>query len=249
MLQILSAALGLGIWYAFSAKSSAFPDPKAVVVRAGQLLTERTNSGAPILLAAAWASLRRVFLGFVIGTGAAIPIGFLMGWYAWARGLLEPWLQFFRMVPALALIPLVLVLLGIGEDAKIFVIAVSAFLMSVIATYQGVISVDRTLIDAARVLGASDGTIFRRVVIPASSPFILVGMRVGLGSSWGTLIAAELIAAQQGLGYQMSTAELYGQTDTIVVVIITIGILGLAMDRILLVIERKVGAWQERRAQ
>jgi NitT/TauT family transport system permease protein len=120
--------------------------------------------------------------------------------------------------------------------------------MSVISTYQGVISVERTLIDAARVLGASDGVIFRRVVVPASSPFILVGMRVGLGSSWGTLIAAELIAAQQGLGYQMSTAELYGRTDTIVVAIITIGILGLVMDRILLVIERKLGAWQERRA-
>lgn len=248
LLQALSVALGIGVWFAFAAKSAAFPDPPSVVDRAWQLLTTRTHGGEPILIAAAWASLKRVLFGFAIGTGAAIPVGFLMGWYGWARRLLEPWVQFFRMVPALALIPLVLVLLGIGEPAKIFVIAVSAFLMSVISTYQGVISVERTLIDAARVLGASDGVIFRRVVVPASSPFILVGMRVGLGSSWGTLIAAELIAAQQGLGYQMSTAELYGRTDTIVVAIITIGILGLVMDRILLVIERKLGAWQERRA-
>jgi NitT/TauT family transport system permease protein len=165
LLQALSVALGVGVWFAFAAKSAAFPDPPSVVDRAWQLLTTRTHGGEPILIAAAWASLKRVLFGFAIGTGAAIPVGFLMGWYGWARRLLEPWVQFFRMVPALALIPLVLVLLGIGEPAKIFVIAVSAFLMSVISTYQGVISVERTLIDAARVLGASDGVIFRRVPI------------------------------------------------------------------------------------
>ena len=86
--------------------------------------------------------------------------------------------------------------MGIGETPKIFVIFLAAFLSCVIATFQGVVNVDRTLINAARVLGATRRTIFPRVVIPASTPFILVGMRVGLGSSWATLVAAELIAAQ-----------------------------------------------------
>lgn len=248
LLQLLSVALGLAVWSALAAASPAFPDPKQVVVAAGQMLTRHAQGGSsPILLAATLASLKRVLLGFIIGTSIAVPIGFLMGWYGWARGLLEPWVQFFRMVPPLALIPLVLVILGIGESAKVFIIAVSAFLTAVISTYHGVLSVDRTLINAARVLGASDGVLFRRIIIPASSPFILVGMRIGLGSSWATLIAAELIAAQQGLGYQMETAQLYGRTDTIVVVLITIGILGLVMDRVLLLVERRLSYWQERR--
>ena len=200
-----------------------------------------------ILLEDIVASLRRVFLGFLLGSALAIPVGFLMGWYGWARGLLEPWVQFFRTIPPLAIIPLAIVLMGIGEQPKIFVIFLAAFLSCVISTFQGVVQVDRTLINAARVLGAKDGTIFLRVVIPASTPFILVGMRVGLGAAWATVVAAELIAAQQGLGYRMQHAQIYYDLPTIFVGIITIGIFGLLMDRALLLIEAKLTAWQERR--
>ena len=146
-----------------------------------------------------------------------------MGWYTVARGLLEPWIQFFRTIPPLALLPLVLVLLGIGEVPKVVVIFLAAFLACVISTYQGVVSVDRTLINAARVLGAKDGTIFARVVVPASTPFILVGMRVGLGSAWATLVAAELLAAQAGLGRRMQQAQIYYDLATIFV--------GIVLDR------------------
>lgn len=106
---------------------------------------------------------------------------------------------------------------------------------------------DRTLINAARVLGASDWTIFLKVVIPASTPFILVGMRIGLGSAWATVVAAELIAAQQGLGYEMQHAETYYDLTTIFVGLISIGVLGLVMDRLLLLAERRLTRWQERR--
>ena len=99
--------------------------------------------------------------------------------------------------------------MGIDETPKIFVIFLASFLASVVATYQGVVSVDKTMINAARVLGARDLTIFLRVIVPASTPFILVGMRIGLGSAWATLVAAELIAAQTGLGYRMQQAQLY----------------------------------------
>ena len=200
-----------------------------------------------ILLEDIVASLRRVLIGFLLGSALAIPVGFLMGWYSWARGLLEPWVQFFRTIPPLAIIPLAIVLMGIGEQPKIFVIFLAAFLSCVISTFQGVVQVDRTLINAARVLGAKDGTIFLRVVIPASTPFILVGMRVGLGAAWATVVAAELIAAQQGLGYRMQHAQIYYDLPTIFVGIITIGIFGLLMDRTLLLIEAKLTAWQERR--
>jgi NitT/TauT family transport system permease protein len=188
-----------------------------------------------------------VLIGFALGTLLAIPVGFLMGWYTVARGLMEPYVQFFRTIPPLAMIPLAIVFLGIGEVPKVFVITLAAFLVSVISTYQGVVNVDKVLINAARVLGASDAQVFRRVVIPASSPFILVGMRTGLGAAWSTLVAAELIAAQEGLGHRMQQAQVYYDLETIFVALITIGLTGLVMDRILLRLEAHLTGWQERR--
>jgi NitT/TauT family transport system permease protein len=240
-LNVISAVLGIAIWWAFAASGYNLPTPPEVASRFVDLIKDGTLQEDVI------ASLRRVLIGFTLGVAVAVPVGFLMGWYPIARGLFEPWVQFFRMIPPLALIPLMIVLMGIDETPKIFVIFLASFLACVIATFQGVISVDRTLINAARVLGAGDLTIFRRVVVPASTPFILVGMRVGLGSSWATLLAAEIIGAQEGLGYRMHNAQLYYDLPTIFVGIITIGVLGLLMDRALLLAERRLTVWQERR--
>lgn len=240
-LNALSLVLGISIWWGLSLTGLQIPSPAAVLQRGIEMAT----SG--ILWIDIGASLGRVLTGFFLGTFLAIPVGFLMGWYGWARGLLEPWVQFFRTIPPLAIIPLALVLMGIGEQPKIFVIFLAAFLSCVISTFQGVVQVDKTLINAARVLGAKDGLIFTRVVVPASTPFILVGMRVGLGSAWATVVAAELIAAQQGLGYRMQQAQIFYQLPTIFVGIIVIGVLGLVMDRALLWIEAKLTGWQERR--
>lgn len=240
-LNIITIFLGIGLWWAISLTGLQVPSPPAVIASAIDLAQRG------ILLEDVIASLRRVLTGFLLGSALAIPVGFLMGWYGWARGLLEPWVQFFRTIPPLAIIPLAIVLMGIGEQPKIFVIFLAAFLACVISTFQGVVQVDRTLINAARVLGAKDGTIFVSVVIPASTPFILVGMRVGLGAAWATVVAAELIAAQQGLGYRMQQAQIYYDLPTIFVGILVIGIFGLLMDRTLLIIESKLTAWQERR--
>ncbi len=241
ILNAISIVGGIAIWWIMSLNGFQFPTPPEVVEKAVQLW----NAG--ILQQDILASLGRVLTGFLLGSAAAIPVGFLMGWYTIGRGLFEPWIQFFRTIPPLALLPLVLVLLGIGEVPKVFVIFLAAFLACVISTYQGVVNVDRTLINAARVLGAKDGAIFARVVVPASTPFILVGMRVGLGSAWATLVAAELLAAQAGLGYRMQQAQLYYDLATIFVGIVMIGILGLVMDRLLLLAETKLTGWQERR--
>jgi NitT/TauT family transport system permease protein len=136
--------------------------------------------------------------------------------------------------------------MGIDETPKIFVIFLASFLSSVVATYQGVVNVDRTLINAARVLGANDFTIFRRVIVPASLPYIMVGVRIGLGSSWATVVAAELIAAQSGLGFRMQQAQLYYDLPTIFVSLIAIGVLGLIMDRIVQTTDSVLTAWQEK---
>ncbi|MDN3254130.1 ABC transporter permease [Streptomyces sp. MA25(2023)] len=241
LLNTVSVTLGITLWWALAAAGFKLPTPPEVVSRAGTLI-ENGTLGEDVV-----ASLTRVLIGFALGTAAAVPVGFLMGWYGVARGLMEPWIQFFRTVPPLAIIPLAVVVMGIDETPKIFVLFLAAFLACVISTFQGVVNVDRTLIDAARVLGAKDAAIFARVVVPASTPFILVGMRVGLGSAWATLVAAELMAAQQGLGYRMQSAQLYYDLPTIFVGLISIGILGLLMDRILLLAERKLTGWQERR--
>ncbi|WP_084800297.1 ABC transporter permease [Promicromonospora kroppenstedtii] len=240
-LNAVSIVGGIGVWWVLALTGLQLPTPPEVLAKGIELAASGTL--AEDLLA----SLGRVLAGFLLGSAAAIPVGFLMGWYVPARGLFEPWIQFFRTIPPLALLPLVLVLMGIGELPKVFVIFLAAFLACVISTYQGVVSVDRTLINAARVLGAKDGTIFLRVVVPASSPFILVGMRVGLGSAWATLVAAELLAAQAGLGFRMQQAQTYYDLATIFVSIVAIGVLGLVMDRLLLLAETRLTGWQERR--
>lgn len=241
ILGAISIVGGIGVWWALSAAGLQFPSPLSVLERGIQLAQDG------ILIPDILASLGRVVAGFTLGSLIAIPAGFLMGWYPIARGLMEPWIQFFRTIPPLALLPLVLVMLGIGEIPKIFVIFLAAFLGCVISTFQGVVSVDRTLINAARVLGAKDGTIFVRVVVPASVPFILVGMRVGLGSAWATLVASELLGAAVGIGARMQQAQIYYELPTIFVGIVVIGVLGLVMDRLLLLAEKKLTSWQERR--
>jgi NitT/TauT family transport system permease protein len=240
-LNILAFAVGIILWWAITrAKLVVLPGPVEVAERA---ITLATNGQ---LFVDIFSSLRRVLSGFFLGVALAIPVGFLMGWYRVARALIEPYVQFFRMIPPLAIIPLAIVTMGIDEAPKIFVIFLASFLSCVVATYQGVISVDRTLINAARVLGAKDGTIFWRVIIPASTPFIMVGVRIGLGASWATVVAAELIAAQSGLGFRMQQAQLYYELPTIFVSLITIGILGLIMDRLVQAAERRLTRWQER---
>ncbi|MGW0485434.1 ABC transporter permease [Nonomuraea sp. NPDC003214] len=242
ILNVIAVAAGLAAWTGLSASGiQGLTGPVDVAVRGAELIADGT------LTADLLASLRRVFTGFALGTALAVPVGFLMGWYATARALIEPYVQFFRTIPPLAIIPLAILLMGIGETPKVFVIFLAAFLSSVVATFQGVMDVDKTLINAARVLGASDRVIFLKVVVPASTPFIIVGMRVGLGAAWGTLVAAELIAAQEGLGYRMQQAQLYYDLPTIFVGLISIGVLGLLMDRLLQLAERRLTGWQERR--
>lgn len=240
-LGIASFAGGIALWWlAAGLGATSLPTPYAVLIKAGELAANGQ------LFVDIFASLRRVLTGFLLGTLIAIPIGFLMGWYPVARALIDPWIQFFRVIPPLAIIPLAIVTLGIDEKPKVFVIFLASFLSSVVATYQGVVNVERTYINAARVLGAGDWVIFSRVVVPASTPFILVGFRIGLGSAWATVVAAELIAAQSGLGFRMQQGQLYYDLATIFVCLIMIGILGLIMDRIVVWADRHLTGWQER---
>ena len=194
-----------------------------------------------------YASLRRAAVGYLGGVGLAIPAGLILGWYATIRAFFEPWIQFLRSIPSLALIPLVIIILGIGSTPKYLIIGLAAFLATLIATYQGVINLDPSYINAARVLGAREGTIFLKVVIPATSPYILVGARIAIGNAWGTLVAAELISSRSGLGYMTQEGSLYFNVPEMYVSIIFIGLLGFLMDRIVYLFQQRATRWQERR--
>ncbi|MDR1536258.1 MAG: ABC transporter permease [Planctomycetota bacterium] len=193
------------------------------------------------------ASVYRVLVGFGLAFVVAVPTSFLMGWYKPFREIVQPWLRFIRCIPPLAFIPLVIVGAGVGESAKIIVIFIAAFLVMVISIYGGVVNVDNTLIKAARVLGANDRTIFLKVIIPASIPYIIIGARLGLSSSLTTLIAAELTGAQRGLGQMIQEAANYFKMDVVLMGIIIIGVVGLLFEKIVSIAERRLTAWQETR--
>ncbi len=242
-LGLLSIALVLLIWWLVAIalnNESLLPYPSSVW---NEFIKDLGNGS---LLANSWASLQRVLIGFVIAVISSIPVGFLLGWYSIIRGIAEPVIQFLRVIPPIAIIPLIIVYLGIGEPAKIFLIWYSAFLTIVITVYGGIRAIDSTLIRAGRVLGAKDLDIFLDIAVPASVPFIFVGMRLGLAAAWSTLVAAELIASSSGLGYLITQAGQYRNLSAVLLGIGAIGVIGLVMDRGILLLDNKLTNWQER---
>lgn len=191
-------------------------------------------------------SFMRVSIGLACGIVLAVPVGFLLGWYRPARTLIDPLVNFFRALPPIALIPLVIVYFGIDELAKVVMLFWAAFFSGVIVMYEGIVQTNPLFVRVARSLGATDGEIFRRVIIPLAIPHVLTALRVALGVSWATLVASELIAAQRGLGAVIQNASNYFQIDIIYMGIICIGIIALAMDRVLRVVTARVLVWQER---
>ena len=189
-------------------------------------------------------SFQRVFFGWAIAFICAIPVAFLMGWYRTFRDLLDPWIQFLRTIPPIALIPMVILLMGTGEQAKITVIFITSFLVMTVTIYQGVRNLDYTLVKAAYTFGAGDLSIFIRVVVPYAFPFILTAARLGVSTALTTLIAAEMTGTFYGLGSMIQTAQIYFRMDKVMLGIICIGIIGFILDRMLLFAEKKLTRWQ-----
>ena len=158
----------------------------------------------------------------------------------------DPVLNFFRALPPIALIPLVIVYFGIGEGAKVAILFYASFFAGVIVMYEGIAQISPIYVRVARTLGAHDAEIFLKVIVPLTVPHILTAVRVALGVAWATLVASELIAAQQGLGALIQNASSFFQLDIIYVGIICIGFIALAMDSALRAVSRRLVAWQER---
>lgn len=232
------------LWYLIPASHlvspALVPTPVEVVEKFWWLLFNQN------LLGNIAASSLRVLAGVALGTALALPIGFLLGWYRSARRYADPLVNFFRALPPIALLPLVIVYFGIGEAAKIVVLFYAAFFTSVIVMYEGIVQISPIYIKVARTLGAADDEIFRRVIIPLALPHALTALRVSLGVAWATLVAAELIAARQGLGAMIENAASFFELDTIYVGIICIGVIALLMDTLLRRIAARLVDWQER---
>lgn len=238
---LISMGVAVALWLL---ASSAWPMIIANPVKVWNAFVSKGIDDT-ILWGHIWGSISRVLSGFGIAFVAAIPVAFLMVWYDPFRHVVEPWIQFIRNIPPLAYVFLLMAALGVGPQSKITVIFIASFLVMVITIYQGVKGVDTTLIKAARVLGARQRDIFFKVTIPASTPFILVAARLGLSTSLTTLMAAEILGGDRGLGMMIQKASGYYDMATVLLGILLLGIIGICFEKIVKYLERRVTGWQE----
>lgn len=189
------------------------------------------------------ASARRAALGFLIGGGVGFTLGLANGAFAWSARLLDSTVQMLRTIPSLAITPLVILWFGIGEEARIFLVAVGVAFPIYINTFHGVRNVDAGLIEMSRTYGLSTRALFRQVILPGALPSILVGVRYALGIMWLTLIVAETIAAQEGIGHITMNAREFLQTDVLVFGILLYALLGKLADVLARGLERVLLAW------
>jgi NitT/TauT family transport system permease protein len=191
-------------------------------------------------------SIQRVVGGLLLGMLLAVPIGFLIGWYKPIRRFVDPLINFFRALPPIALIPLVIVYFGIGEMAKIAILFYASFFAAVIVMYEGMNQISPVYIRVAKTLGATDMEIFLKVMVPMTVPHMLTALRVALGVAWATLVAAELVAAQEGLGAMIQNASAFFDLRAIYVGIICIGAIALLMDVGIRKLSNRLISWQDR---
>ncbi|MEN8951051.1 ABC transporter permease [Planktotalea arctica] len=177
-----------------------------------------------------WKSVSRVLWGFLLGSLIGIPLGYAMGLTNWSRGWFDPIVEFMRPVPPLALIPLMIIWFGIGEVSKVILLFLAALWIMIIAARSGVSGVAIAKVHAAYSLGASKWQILSKVIVPNSLPEIFTGARVAMGVCWGTVVAAELVAAEVGLGKMIVVASKFQLTDIVLVGIILIGVIGFLID-------------------
>jgi sulfonate transport system permease protein len=185
----------------------------------------------------------RAMLGFVIGGGIGFTLGIMNGLSPVSETLTDSTLQMLRNIPHLALIPLVILWFGIGEEAKVFLVALGVFFPIYLNTQHGVRSVDAHLLEMGRAYGMSNAALFWQVVLPGALPSIFVGLRYGLGIMWLTLIVAETIAATSGIGYMAMNAREFMQVDVVVFSILVYAVLGKLADSVARLLERNALKW------
>ncbi|MEO7497857.1 MAG: ABC transporter permease [Massilia sp.] len=239
---VLPAVL-IAVWQAVAmaglVNPQVLPSPLAVVQKWLAYLLPLQSFGGGNWLAWAFSgelivdalgSMFRVVTGFALGAGMALPLGLAMGASARVYAWCNPLVQLLRPIPPIAYIPMAILWFGLGNPPAVFLIALGAFFPVLMNTIAGVRHVDAIYLRAARNLGAGQRTIFLRVILPAAVPYILSGVRIGIGTAFIVVIVSEMIAVNNGLGFRILEAREYFWSDKIIAGMITIGMLGLAID-------------------
>ncbi len=231
--------LALGTWLVWEAIAAAsipifFPPPEDVVRAFWVSLIDGT------LIEHVAMSYYRILVGWAAGCALAIPLGLLAGRSRAVRTVVEPYIEFFRFIPPIAFITLFLIWFGLGEMSKILLIVYTSLFVAFINTLAGAMSVDIEKVRAAQCMGATQRQTFFHVVVPATVPHIVTGVRLALGNAFMTVVAAELVAAQSGVGHLIWNSRLFAQTDFVFVGIITLGLMGFVANWALRLITARV---------
>lgn len=228
-LPIGSVLLGLLIWDLVSRNYTAFflPSPRLTLDGAIELIQDGT------LWDAVAASSGRILVGWALGVVVGVPIGLLMGQVQWLRLMLDPYIQFFRFVPPIAFVTLAIIWLGPGEASKMSLIFYTSVFIVALNTLAGVLAVDDLRLRAAASLGAGPFQTLVSVVLPSTVPYAVTGARLAMGNSFLTIVSAEIVAAETGLGSLIWTARNYARTEWVFVGIVTLGLLGYLFDWVL----------------
>ena len=244
-ISTLTLAAVLLLWWAVTATELIeplfLPSPGAVLDKAWLLATQGYMDAT--LWQHLGASLGRIGLALVFAVLFAIPVGIAIGHNRIAQGVLDPLIEFYRPIPPLAYLPLIVIWCGIGETSKVLLIYLAIFAPIAIATATGVRNVDPARLRAAQSLGATRAQLIRHVIVPSALPEILTGIRIGLGVGWSTLVAAELIAATSGLGFMVQSAAQFLVTDVVVLGILVIALIAFGLEMSLRAVQRRLVPW------
>lgn len=228
-LATLSVLSGLGAWqWAASRTSPLFlPSPAETWAAAVEMVADGDLQQSVL------ASAGRIAAGWALGVLAGVPLGILMGRFTLLRRLLDPYIEFFRFIPPIAFVTLAVIWLGPGETSKVALIFYTTVFIVTLNTIAGVQAVNPLRVRAAASLGAGRLAVLRTVVVPSTVPFMVTGARIAMGNSFLTVVSAEIVSAQEGLGALIWTARNFSRTEWVFVGIITLGLLGYAFDRVL----------------
>jgi len=245
-LSVATIALLLLAWWGVTAagwvKPLFLPSPGAVITKFGDVWANGfTNTP---LWEHIGISTARVFGAFLLACAIGIPLGLAMGMSPIMRGIFDPPIEFYRPIPPLAYLPLMIIWFGIGETSKVLLIFLSVFAPVALGARAGVRSAAIEQIHAAYSFGATRWQVMRHVILPSAMPEILTAMRIGIGFGWTTLVAAEMVAATSGIGYMVLTASQFLQTSTVIMGIIIIAAIAYAFDMLMRFFERRLVPWK-----
>ena len=231
---LVSIVAGLAAWQLASLRVPPLFLPSPLDTWQGFLeLLDDGTLGTSIL-----ASSARILVGWSLGVVVGVPLGIFMGYFRWVRRLFDPYIEFFRFIPPIAFVTLAVIWLGPGEASKVALIFYTTVFIVTLNTIAGTVSVPELRLRAAASLGAGPLTTLRTVIVPSTVPYMVTGARLAMGNSFLTIVSAEIVAAQEGLGALIWNARNYSRTEWVFVGIITLGLLGFVFDRILRIAAR-----------